>query len=86
MQCLTSIGPELRGFVEKNLDFYTDFEITNSPYTVDGKNVSLCGFTIRLQRKFQAHFTECIIPSGLLVSISWVKIGNLQKKSNGSSV
>ena len=73
LECVRDLSSsEYEDFNEKNLDFRTQFEIVHVPYTISGQNITVCGFTIKLERKFKSHLQESIIPSGLLVALSWV--------------
>ena len=73
LQCVRDLSStEYEDFHEKNLDFRTQFDIVHVPYTISGHNITVCGFTIKLERKFKSHLQESIIPSGLLVALSWV--------------
>ena len=56
-------------FEAPNLDYEATIRFTNQTYDA---NFSYPSFAIRLKRKASRYFYTKILPTGMLVAISWV--------------
>jgi len=63
-------------FEAPNLDYTATIRYRNGLLRYQLVNITYPEFEIKLVRKYRSHLIETIVPTGLLVAISWVNHGN----------
>ena len=60
-------------FEAPNLDYTATIRYRNGILRYQLVNITYPEFEIKLVRKYRSHLIETIVPTGLLVAISWVR-------------